>query len=423
MAAIQWYYWRGGQQFGPVSSAELKRLADQKDLAPEALVWREGMAQWVPARSVRGLFEGEAALPKATPLSETPPGAEAPPAHAPLPAFESFPAAFHRSREGKPSHLFDFVLASARRQFPPQFVDAAARLFGLFGHYALYAAMALVLAWDLTKAIQTRQALPAVFGLVTVVLLAVFQYAAGRYLAAGERLNRGSPARMASSALSDCVAILCALSGLAILIGLTVMALWGKSFWSISTAVAGFIICQYLAAVAMNPESVNLAIATDAGARDEILGGLAFLGKLVLRVAPVGFGVGVAWGMLDVVHVWVDPPAPAAAPSGGLLGLVLPAATGMADLMKDLSSEVPELRGAAGGLPELGGLSAVAASAPAIPAKIGLLAAAALPILAYYAFLVVNFLIDLCSSLLSLPARLDRLRPEKPDEEGQSQQG
>ena len=60
MAEVQWYYARNDQQFGPVSAAELKQLADDGKLSPDDLLWREGMDSWNTAINLRGLFSDEA---------------------------------------------------------------------------------------------------------------------------------------------------------------------------------------------------------------------------------------------------------------------------------------------------------------------------------------------------------------------------
>ncbi|MCS7020564.1 MAG: DUF4339 domain-containing protein [Gemmataceae bacterium] len=52
----KWYYAHKGVQAGPVSSTELKKLADDGQLLPTDLVWKEGMSEWVPASKIRNLF-------------------------------------------------------------------------------------------------------------------------------------------------------------------------------------------------------------------------------------------------------------------------------------------------------------------------------------------------------------------------------
>lgn len=51
-----WHYRHDGVERGPVSPAELKRLAATGGLEPDDKVWREGMEKWVPARTIKGLF-------------------------------------------------------------------------------------------------------------------------------------------------------------------------------------------------------------------------------------------------------------------------------------------------------------------------------------------------------------------------------
>ena len=52
----RWYYTRDQQKLGPLSSEELKQLADSGGLKPSDLVLQEGSEKWLPANSVKGLF-------------------------------------------------------------------------------------------------------------------------------------------------------------------------------------------------------------------------------------------------------------------------------------------------------------------------------------------------------------------------------
>ena len=71
--AGQWHYQHGGQNHGPLTSADLKESAVAGKLLPTDLVWKEGMEKWVPAKSVKGLFPaGVAATDKPTPTTQTP---------------------------------------------------------------------------------------------------------------------------------------------------------------------------------------------------------------------------------------------------------------------------------------------------------------------------------------------------------------
>jgi TM2 domain-containing membrane protein YozV len=56
----EWYYSVDGDRQGPVAAAELKKLADAGTLKPTDLVWKDGMADWAPAKSIKGLFAAAA---------------------------------------------------------------------------------------------------------------------------------------------------------------------------------------------------------------------------------------------------------------------------------------------------------------------------------------------------------------------------
>jgi hypothetical protein len=68
----EWYYQQNGQKHGPISGASLKQLAAAGKLQPTDLIWKEGMAKWVSARSVKGLFPA-APAPVATVAPPPPP--------------------------------------------------------------------------------------------------------------------------------------------------------------------------------------------------------------------------------------------------------------------------------------------------------------------------------------------------------------
>ncbi|MDA0285509.1 MAG: GYF domain-containing protein, partial [Planctomycetota bacterium] len=79
MAGKTWHYTINNETLGPVSSRELRQLAESGTLSPDDLVWREGTTDWVPASSVKGLQFG----PTPPPVSVSPPPAAVP---SPLPA-------------------------------------------------------------------------------------------------------------------------------------------------------------------------------------------------------------------------------------------------------------------------------------------------------------------------------------------------
>ena len=64
----KWFWAHDGQKNGPVESTEIHALARSGRLLPTDLIWKEGLADWVEARKVKGLFpDGPPALPPRVP--------------------------------------------------------------------------------------------------------------------------------------------------------------------------------------------------------------------------------------------------------------------------------------------------------------------------------------------------------------------
>src|ERR1700730_18600490 len=93
-----YYYSREGQRFGPVPGEQLKQLAAAGQLQPDDLIWKEGMANWIQAARVKGLFSTTAPQPPEitvapldpAPVSSAPPSSNTPPAASnPLPPHSS----------------------------------------------------------------------------------------------------------------------------------------------------------------------------------------------------------------------------------------------------------------------------------------------------------------------------------------------
>lgn len=62
-----WHYVQNGQACGPIDTPALQALLQNGSLGPDALVWKQGMSDWVPARSVAGF------------AASVPPGGSSPP--------------------------------------------------------------------------------------------------------------------------------------------------------------------------------------------------------------------------------------------------------------------------------------------------------------------------------------------------------
>ena len=381
MTPVEWYYARGNKQMGPVSSVDLKRMAAAGEIHPEDLVWREGMAEWTPARNVRGLFEEEAKPPvTASPIeaqSKAAAGAKlgdsavkaAEPAAPSVPTVAA--AAVPGAGPSSGRHLFDTLLDAFRPQFNANFIETANRVFRGCGSYGLLVAMLVVAAFTLIVAVKTDSLSSLLSGVVLILVLAGLQYVAGKSCDAIEELNRSTGGNLSSTMLPDCVAVLSKVVGAAALLGSVVAAIQTSVYVAILFGLVVFVVCAYLAIIAMNPAALNITIGPAAHAGDEALGVLAFLLKSLLRMAPAAFGAGVIYGIV----------------------------------MMGYACYLAMFPGSAAGMRAAGLL---AAEITAGIARTSLIWSAALPFAAFLLFLLYYLSIDLCRAILVLPGKIDR---------------
>jgi len=70
---VEWHYAKGNQRLGPISTEELKAMAQEGRLSPDDMIWKKGMAAWTPANSTKGLFPSTAEPPPLPRHEEGPP--------------------------------------------------------------------------------------------------------------------------------------------------------------------------------------------------------------------------------------------------------------------------------------------------------------------------------------------------------------
>ncbi len=105
---MEWYYGKHGKQEGPVDLARLQEMLRTGQLAPNDLVWRQGMTEWAPASSVPELSQPQPAPPAAPgagpPAPETGAGGSYGPA--------SRAAATQAQHEHVPNYLVPAILVT-----------------------------------------------------------------------------------------------------------------------------------------------------------------------------------------------------------------------------------------------------------------------------------------------------------------------
>jgi len=405
MSPIEWFYAHSDRQAGPIPSVELKHLADAGELLPDDLVWHEGMEQWVAARNVKGLFE--ASLPKAadTPSKAAAPFADAVQPVSPIPATapgllpEPGRTALDRSRPRFDRHAFDILLDALRAQFTAPFVDSTTKIFVTCGHYCLYLAMLASFGVALTLAVKTGLLDPFLHGAVWVLALAVLQYAAGRFCGALDRLTRTTAGSVSTTVFLDSFALVNVVAGLAVLLGSAVLAVRSDAYSLILAGLVLFIVCEYLAVVSLNPETLGISVVSEAATQrvpgEEAIGVLSFLLKAALRLSPVAYGAGVVCGtlwLLSACYLLLMPP------EGRDAVMAFLGAERLAGLETGVDpASTPKM------------LEIWPAQVTASTATRWILGFAALPFLGYVFFLLFHLPLDVIRAVLSVPGRLDAL--------------
>jgi len=71
----EWFYMRLGKQVGPLTSEQLKDFARRGIIMPSDQIWKKGMADWVKAGRVKGLFPRTAPVEQEPEVDPEPPAA------------------------------------------------------------------------------------------------------------------------------------------------------------------------------------------------------------------------------------------------------------------------------------------------------------------------------------------------------------
>ncbi|PTX99416.1 hypothetical protein DB346_16345 [Verrucomicrobia bacterium LW23] len=123
----EWYYAQNSEQKGPVNEAEIKELLAAKAIAPDALVWKEGMGEWTPANKVPEFVMRTPPKPAASAAPAPVASAPAPsPSASPLSEREiasSFAGASSSGGAASGEPLFGFLYAPQQFTPDPQDVE------------------------------------------------------------------------------------------------------------------------------------------------------------------------------------------------------------------------------------------------------------------------------------------------------------
>ncbi|MHB8902213.1 MAG: DUF4339 domain-containing protein [Thermoguttaceae bacterium] len=339
MPSIEWFYAKNDQPCGPVSPVELKKFAERGELRAEDLVWREGLGEWIPASKVKGLFDsngdrsadGDASAETDVAVHDSPAGGEVParaiprppPAAAELP-IRSSPAMFvptpdlpAPSAEGGPPlepewepqplrHPLDVLADLARGLFDAHFVHSTVVLFRVGGHLGVFLAIVAILWLAVATGAATNTGGTHIPLAATGVLVLLFvQHGARHIFSAAERLDCNVRASLSATGPLDSLGAAAAIAGLALLLGLSGLAVATSSVWPVFLALGSYIVCQFAAIVAWNPRAVGLDVAAPDTPGHEAGAQLCLLGKLLWRLSAVAYGAAMVLGGIAALNAAV----------------------------------------------------------------------------------------------------------------------
>lgn len=170
-----------------------------------------------------------------------------------------------------------------------------------YGNLAALAAMLVALALGLLTAVRHAVLAPIPRAIGFVLLLAAFQYAANKFLKAGRTMMEATPSRLSSPAFLNTVALLNAVMAVVFLLGGLLLAVQLRTPGIFAAGVMLAFVAYGVAFIALYPDRINVTVDPGVSAGEEALGILSFSIKVVIRLIPIVYGVGMIVGTLTLV--------------------------------------------------------------------------------------------------------------------------
>ncbi len=120
--SAKWFFMQGDSRQGPVSSSELRKLAGQGRISADTPVWKAGLADWIEARRLKGLFP-------VYPSELVPP---------PPPRARFTPMPQKRIRDQRPSAESTLAGQASPRRSSDESLGLIAALLPLLGAFVMY---------------------------------------------------------------------------------------------------------------------------------------------------------------------------------------------------------------------------------------------------------------------------------------------
>ena len=273
-----------------------------------------------------------------------------------------------REQTGITSVWIDNFLNYLRKGYFSKFLDKNVEWLTKWGLNGLYVSAILGLLTSLYvpyKYDQIEFSYSIAAGFVWVLVCIVAHYTAVKFLPNLDRIIKATPTKLTSGAFTDSFALIAGIGGVASLVAGAYFSISAENVDQLVYGVFAFIFCEYLMSLSLNPENLGIEITEKTTAGEELLGILSFIMKGFLRLIPVLFGSGIILGIVRTFDIWF----------------------GDVEYIQQLVGQV----------------SAVGS----------VTAAAFLPVTGYLAFLLYYFSIDVLTSIIAIPQKLDNLSSSK----------
>jgi len=406
-SSMKYYYTNAqNQPTGPVSLEELRSLLSVGAIAPTAYVIQEGSQQWVPLSSVLSSTPTPTSTPapQPTPTAQQPaPTPQATPAVTATPIVNkpvatSIPVTKPVVETPRPAaapatgpsrdfstFLVDAVsslLNHARRLLTVSLVERVLSFCTHGGQWLILSAAILAMVASLIFAIKTNTMWILLIGPAGVIIIAVLQYIATRFLQGCGRLVKNTPSTLSSAAVPDCIALFALLGASGALIGGFIYAVETSDPSIFVGAVLISAMLILLGAIALNPKVTQTAVG-QASAGEEGIGLISFFMKLPVVLLPVGYFILNLAGALFLLSSLFGN----GSTRYGRSNFEMPGE-------RLLSSSLPMVEFPPG---LLSGLSMI-------------ICALSLPFICYILFLIFHLLVDVIRSIVCLPGKIDATR-------------
>jgi hypothetical protein len=310
---MRYYIHLNGENKGPFNLEGLQKLVADGYILASTYVAAEGSQNWVKATEVPSLFSTPATpLPPNFPNS----GPSAPPVpppptitaedvaqHVRLGAQKAFQYSVNLTSQS--TGFWGAVIKTAKGILNEKLLCVALERLAKIGIFAMVAAALGALTSSILLAVRNLDGLsPTVaigVGIFTVGLISLIQYFASRFMNSGEQVISASPTKMGSEALTEAIALVSLIPAILLM---AAYAFCAVKFEIPSLLIGGMSVLfsgSLTAGIALNPKMLNITIDEKSSAGESAIGIISFYFKSALRAIPAIFGVTAISGTIAVI--------------------------------------------------------------------------------------------------------------------------